>query len=37
MSDTGKESPPASGAVREPAVAGVYLGRRVALLTQHGK
>ncbi len=37
MSDTGKESPPASGAVREPAVAGVYLGRSVAFLTQHGK
>lgn len=37
MSDTGKESPPGSGAVREPAVPGVYIGRSVAFLTQHGK
>ncbi len=37
MNDTSKESPPASGAVREPAEPGVYRGRSAALLTQHGK
>ena len=37
MNDTGRESPPGFGAVRESAVPGVYLGRSVALLTQHGK
>ena len=39
MNDTGKETPPGSGAVRDLAAggAGGYLGRRAAFLTQHGK
>ena len=39
MNDTGKKTPPGSGAVRDLAAggAGGYLGRRAAFLTQHGK
>lgn len=39
MNDTGKKTPPGSGAVRDLAAAGAggYLGRRAAFFTQHGK